>query len=81
MFALSLKLDGREVGPTHGNIASGAYPMSRPLFLLANGAPTGDALTMVELLLGARGQALVKKHGYLTLAELKNPEAARDAGR
>jgi phosphate transport system substrate-binding protein len=81
VFALSLKLDGREIGPTHGNIASGAYPMSRPLFLLANGAPAGDALTMVEFLLGARGQALVKKHGYLTLAELKNPEAARDAGR
>jgi len=81
VFALGLKRDGRVIGPSSENIASGAYPMSRPLFVLTCGEPQGEAKTMIDFLVGERGQALVKKHGYLTLAELKNPEAARDAGR
>lgn len=57
--------------PTNENIASHKYPMSRPLFLLTNGEPTGEAKTFVEFLLSPRGQELVRKHGYLALADLK----------
>ena len=81
VFALGLKVDGKEVGPTPEHIATGAYPMSRPLFVLTNGEPAGPARTMVDFLLGERGQALVKKHGYLALDQLKDPQAAREAGR
>jgi phosphate transport system substrate-binding protein len=72
VFALGIKMDdGRVIQPTNENIASGAYPLSRPLFLLTKGEPTGAAKTLVGFMLGERGQALVKKHGYLRLSELK----------
>lgn len=73
VFALALKLDdGSIVHPTPKNIASHRYPMSRPLFLLTNGKPRGEAKVFVDFLLGERGQALVRKHGYLSLDQLKN---------
>jgi phosphate transport system substrate-binding protein len=72
VFALGIKNDDGEVlQPTNENIASGAYPLSRPLFLLTKGHPTGAAKTFVEFMLSERGQALVKKHGYLRLSEVK----------
>ncbi len=72
VFALGLKLDdGTVVEPTPENIATHKYPMSRPLFLLTNGEPTGEAKMFVEFVLGERGQALVRKHGYLSLDQLK----------
>lgn len=75
VFALSIKGDdGRETAPTNENIATGAYALRRPLFLLTNGEPSGDAKTLVDFMLSARGQQLVAKHGYLKLAELKAPE-------
>ncbi len=72
VFALSIKMDaGDTVAPTPANIASHAYPMSRPLFVLTNGDPAGDAKTLIDFLLSQRGQALVRKHGYLSLDQLK----------
>ena len=58
------------VEPTEANIASHKYPLSRPLFVLTNGEPSGVAKTLVDFLLGERGQELVKKHGYLRLKDL-----------
>ncbi len=72
VFALSLKPDnGEPVAATPENIATHKYPMSRPLFLLTNGEPQGEAKTFVDFLLSQRGQELVKKHGYLALDQLK----------
>jgi len=72
VFALGIKLDdGTVVEPTNENIATKKYPLSRPLFLLTNGEPSGAAKTLVEFLLSERGQELVKKHGYLRLRDLK----------
>ncbi len=72
VFALGLKSDtGEIVNPTQASIAARVYPMSRPLFLLANGEPAGTAKTLVDFLLSARGQELVRKHGYLSLDQLK----------
>lgn len=71
VFALSIKLaDGRLILPSNKNIASHQYPMSRPLFLLSNGEPKGEVKTFVDFLLSERGQALVRKHGYLSLDQL-----------
>ncbi len=75
VFALSLRVDGKDILPTDENIATGAYPLSRPLFVLTNGKPTSGAQTMVDFLLSDRGQELVKKHGYMKLSELKTSEA------
>ena len=71
VFALTLESCGKALAPTRENIAAKAYPMSRPLFLLTNGEPSGDAQVLINCVLGPQGQALVKKHGYLPLAELK----------
>lgn len=72
VFALAIKQeDGQVVEPTNANIASHKYPMSRGLFLITDGAPSGDAKTFADFLLSDRGQALVRKHGYLSLDQLK----------
>jgi phosphate transport system substrate-binding protein len=72
VFALGLKDDaGKVIPPTNDNIATKAYPMSRPLFLLTAGEPTGDVKTFIDFMLSERGQQLVRKHGYLALADLK----------
>jgi phosphate transport system substrate-binding protein len=71
VFALSIKLDdGSAIEPTEANIANKTYSLSRPLFLLTKGEPLGAAKTLVDFLLSERGQALVKKHGYLRLVDL-----------
>lgn len=72
VFALSLIVDSKDLAPTPENIATQAYPMSRPLFLLTNGEPRGEAKTLIDFVLSPPGQALVKKHGYLPMAELKS---------
>ena len=72
VFALGIKSDSGEVVlPTNENIANRKYPMSRPLFLLTDGKPKGEAKVFVDYLLSAPGQALVRKHGYLSLDQLK----------
>jgi phosphate transport system substrate-binding protein len=73
VFALGIKLeDGSIVEPTNEDIATKKYPLSRPLFLLTKGEPTGATKKLVDFMLSERGQQLVKKHGYLPLADLKN---------
>ncbi|MDB5294416.1 MAG: transporter binding lipoprotein [Phycisphaerales bacterium] len=75
VFALALRTDdGQVVEPTNENIATKRYPMSRPLFLLTNGPPAGDAKTFVDYMLSGDGQKLVRKHGYLSLDQLKVKE-------
>jgi phosphate transport system substrate-binding protein len=72
VFALGIKQEsGAVVLPTNENVAAHQYPMSRPLFLLTNGEPKGEAKAFVEFILSERGQALVRKHGYLSLNQLK----------
>jgi phosphate transport system substrate-binding protein len=75
VFAIGLKDEaGVQVDPTPATIATHKYPMSRPLFLLTNGPPAGEAKAFVDFLLSDRGQALVRKHGYLSLDQLKAKE-------
>lgn len=72
VFALSVKgEDGEVVAPTAGHIVDGKYPLSRSLWVITNGEPKGDAKVLIDFLLSEKGQELVKKNGYLTLAELK----------
>ncbi len=71
VYALAIKTEaGETIEPTGANIANHSYPMSRPLFLLSNGEPQGGAKRFVEFVLSEEGQDLVRKHGYLGLADL-----------
>jgi phosphate transport system substrate-binding protein len=70
--ALAIRLDdGTVVQPIAAEVVSGRYPMSRPLTFVTNGPPRGDAKTFIDFVLTPRGQDLVRKHGYLRLADLK----------
>jgi phosphate transport system substrate-binding protein len=72
VHALAVRLDdGSVVPPVAAEIVSGRYPMSRPLFFVTNGPPIGQAKIFIDFVLSPRGQELVRKHGYLRLADLK----------
>jgi phosphate transport system substrate-binding protein len=58
------------VDPTPAHIVDQTYPMFRPLFLITNGPPAGAAKTFVDYVVGDAGQDLVRKNGYLNLADL-----------
>jgi phosphate transport system substrate-binding protein len=73
VFALAIKTDSGEViAPTAANILSRKYPMSRPLYLVTDGEPKAESKIFIDFVLSPRGQALVSKHGYLTLEQLGN---------
>ncbi|WP_443031532.1 phosphate ABC transporter substrate-binding protein [Streptomyces sp. CBMAI 2042] len=61
-------LDGIEASPE--NIASGKYPMNRPLYLITDGEPEGDAKKFIDYLLSEKGQSLLEPHGYLSLKQI-----------
>jgi phosphate transport system substrate-binding protein len=78
VFPLGLTMpDGETIEPSPENVARHRYPMSRPLFLLTNGDRQGEVKAFVDFMLGERGQALVRKHGYLSLDQLKTEHAAK----
>ena len=56
--------DGRGYLPTAENVKTGAYPLSRPLFMYTRGKPQGDAKAFLEYCLSAEGQAVVTQVGY-----------------
>lgn len=66
VFALGVETPGgAAVRPTPEAVASGAYPMGRPLLLITDGEPSPAARELIELLLGPRGRELVREAGYL----------------
>ena len=71
VFPLSIENDAGEIIHANAeNIASYRYPMSRPLYLLSDGEPQGDVKEFVSFMFSDKGQNLVRKHGYLALADL-----------
>lgn len=64
----AVAVDGVEPIPVH--LRDRSYPMARPLFFLTDGPPRGAAKRFVDFVLSDAGQALVARHGYLTMAEL-----------
>ncbi|MFP3941273.1 MAG: substrate-binding domain-containing protein [Thermoanaerobaculia bacterium] len=66
VFALGVETaGGAAVRPTPEAVASGAYPMGRPLLVITDGEPSPAARELIELLLGPRGRELVREAGYL----------------
>ncbi|MFD4691595.1 phosphate ABC transporter substrate-binding protein [Streptomyces sp. NPDC058463] len=65
---VAVTLDG--IAPSMENVASGKYPMTRPLYLVTNGQPKGTAKTFIDYIVSDKGQALLPKHGYLTLKQI-----------
>ncbi|MGH3913173.1 MAG: phosphate ABC transporter substrate-binding protein [Pseudonocardiaceae bacterium] len=59
-----------DIAATPETVASGAYPMARPLYLVTDGPPTARAREFIDYVLSPQGQQLLTRHGYLTVAEL-----------
>ena len=58
-------------------VDSGAYPISRPLFMATNGKPKGDIAQFLTWIVGPEGQAIVEREGFFTIGEGKY-KAAND---
>jgi len=48
--------------PTPETVSAGTYHLTRPLFLIASGEPTGAARSFVDFALGSEGQGIVGQH-------------------
>jgi len=55
------------VAPTEENVKSKTYPLSRDLYLLTKGQPTGDAKLFIDFILSDEGQQIVKDEGFVSL--------------
>lgn len=57
------------------SVESGAYPISRPLFMATNGKPKADVAQFLTWIVGPEGQAIVEREGFFTIGEGKYKEA------
>ncbi|HYI11991.1 MAG TPA: substrate-binding domain-containing protein [Thermoanaerobaculia bacterium] len=74
--AIAIRLDdGVAAAPDRATIASGRYPLSRPLLFITSGPPAGDAKTFIDFVRSPRGQELMRKHGYLGMSDLSTGTA------
>jgi phosphate transport system substrate-binding protein len=55
------------VAPTIDNVKSKTYPVSRDLYVITNGQPSGLTADFINYILGADGQKIVAEEGYVTL--------------
>ena len=55
----ALQIEG--VSPTPQDVQSGAYPLTRPLYLLTGQEPTGEVQAFIEFALSPAGQAVVEQ--------------------
>jgi phosphate transport system substrate-binding protein len=58
-------------------VDSGAYPISRPLYMATNGKPKGAIAAFLQWIVGPEGQAIVEREGFFTVGEGKY-KAAND---
>lgn len=56
------------VGPTLDNVKTKTYPVSRDLYVITNGQPTGLAGDFIAYILSPEGQKIVADEGYVTLS-------------
>jgi phosphate transport system substrate-binding protein len=52
-------------------VESGAYPISRPLYMATNGKPKGEVAKFLAWVVGPEGQAIVEREGFFTVGEGK----------
>jgi len=55
------------VAPTIDNVKSKTYPISRDLYVVTNGQPTGLTSDFIKYILGPDGQKIVADEGYISL--------------
>ena len=58
---------GTPVEPSVATVLSGQYPISRSLYMLTNGEPSGLAKDYLDFLVSTEGQLIVTKEGFVPL--------------
>jgi phosphate transport system substrate-binding protein len=56
------------IAPTLENVKTKTYPISRDLYVITNGKPTGLAGDFIKYILGPEGQKIVADEGYVPLS-------------
>lgn len=64
---LSLNVDGKMLKPSATTIKSGEYPLSRDLYFVTSGEPTGTTKDFIDFLLSADGQKIVEQAGFVAV--------------
>jgi len=64
---VKININGAFIEPTADNVLSGAYPLSRSLYVLTNGQPTGLAKAYIDFILSTEGQSLLPEEGFIPL--------------
>lgn len=57
----------RIIAPTIDNVKNKTYPVSRDLYMITNGKPTGLTNNYINFILSANGQKIVADQGYVPL--------------
>ncbi|MDD1715913.1 MAG: phosphate ABC transporter substrate-binding protein [Methanolinea sp.] len=65
--AVRINTDSGAFEPTVDNVLSGKYPLSRSLYLLTSGQPTGLAKAYIDFILSSEGQGLLTEEGFVPL--------------
>ncbi len=63
--AVRITTDTGAIEPTVDNVLSGQYPLSRSLYLLTSGQPTGLARDYIDFILSSEGQSLLAEEGFV----------------
>jgi phosphate transport system substrate-binding protein len=78
VLKISKEPNGQGYLPTDkAAVDSGAYPISRPLYMATNGKPKGGVAAFLQWIVGPEGQAIVEREGFFTVGEGKY-KAAND---
>jgi phosphate transport system substrate-binding protein len=64
-----VSIDG--VMPTQDAVRQGKYVYARPTFYYTNGDPTGQVKDFIDFTLGAKGQEIVDRVGFVGVKEVK----------
>jgi len=72
--ALAIDLGEKIAKPTVEGVASGSYPLVRPITAVVVGRPALLTRTVTEFLTGPEGQALLKKSGALGVEAVPKPK-------
>jgi len=73
--ALGVDISGKVIAPTPEQVASGAYPLVRPMTAVSIGRPVNAVRVVTEFLTGPEGQKLVEKSGAFGLEAVPKPPA------
>jgi len=66
--AIKVNTGSVEVEPTVQNVLSGKYPLSRSLYLLTSGQPSGLAKEYLDYILSPEGQGLLTEEGFVPVS-------------